>query len=116
VDDLDVEPLAGFLDHDVLRDFGKIGQIVERLPQRRGREREGAILAELGAHLAIMLALVRGRSVRGVLGTDALGVLEFRPGRQAVGLDDAGVAHLSSRWVRKLSRSRSRLSRMKVLS
>ena len=32
VDDLDVEALAGFLDHDVLRDFGKIGQIVELYP------------------------------------------------------------------------------------
>ena len=88
-----LSPSVGLLDHDVLGQFGDFRHVLHRLAQRRGGERECAVFLQLRA-LELALADRVGPGVFGrVLGLDVRDVLQRRPGRQAVLLDDAGVAH-----------------------
>jgi hypothetical protein len=58
------------------------------------RQRESLIVLELGAVFTVMIVLIgRGRR-RGVCRLDMRGILELRPRRQSVDLDDAGIAHI----------------------
>ena len=47
IDQIDVEPLLGFLHHDVLGGFDELGQVLQRLPQRGSSEREGLIVLHI---------------------------------------------------------------------
>ena len=94
VDDLDVETLFALLDHDVLRDLGELGHVLQRLAQRRGGEREGAVLLEARSVGAVAFVVVRRRVGGGFLRRDVGGILELGPRGQAGHLDDAGIAHV----------------------
>jgi hypothetical protein len=74
--------------------FGKLGHVLQRLAERGGGEREGLVVLQMRAVLALVVLLIGGRRRRGVLGIDVGGVLELRPGGQSVDLDDAGIAHV----------------------
>ena len=85
VDDFQVETLLGLLEHDVFGDFGQFRHVLQRLAQRRRGQREFAVDLEAGARGGAALLFVRGRRIGGVLRRNVRGILQLRPGRQAVG-------------------------------
>ncbi len=87
-------PSLESLHHNVLGGFGQFRHVLQRLPQRRCRQRERLIVFEFGAILAVTVLFVRRRRRGCILGLDMGGVLQLRPRRQAVDLDDAGIAHI----------------------
>ncbi len=95
IDDLQVEALLGLLEHDVLGHLGQFRHVLQRLAQRGRGERKVAVDLDLRARRAVAVLLIRRRRVGGVLGLDVVDVLQPRAGRQAVGLDDTGVARLA---------------------
>ena len=78
----------------MLGHLGQLRYVLQRLAQRGGGKRELTVDFQLGADGALALFLVRRRRVGSLLRRDVVGVLQFRPGRQAVRLDDAGIARL----------------------
>src|SRR6202041_1542493 len=73
---------------------GELWVGLQRLARRSRGERKSLIVLEMRADLAIVVVLVRGRRCGGILGLDVGCVLESRPGRQPVDLDDARIAHI----------------------
>src|SRR5262249_36344899 len=75
-------------------ELGQLRHLLQRLPQRRGGERERAVLLEARAGGAIAVVGFGRRRRRRLFRRNVRGVLELGPGRQAGHLDDAGVAHV----------------------
>src|SRR6202041_341693 len=73
---------------------GELWVGLQRLARRSRGERKSLIVLEMRADLAIVVVLVRGRRCGGILGLDVGCVLESRPGRQPVDLDNARIAHI----------------------
>ena len=93
VDQRHVEPVLRILDDDVLRQLGNVRHVLQSLPERGRREREAAVLGCL-AHLVGGGRIDWPGMVGGLVGRHVLGVLQVRAHRNAVDLDDAGIAAL----------------------
>ena len=74
--------------------FSKLRHVLQCLAERGGGKREGLVVLQMGAVLALVVLFVGGRRRRSVFGIDMGGVLELRPGGQTVDLDHAGIAHV----------------------
>ena len=59
VNNLDIETLLGFLEHNVFRRFSDFGHVLQGLPQRGGRKRKFAVLLEAGAVGTLAVVLLR---------------------------------------------------------
>ncbi len=110
-----LRPCLGLLDHHLLRKLGDLRHVLHGLPQRRGGKREGAIVVEARAENALAAFLVGARRRRGIFRLDLGGILQPRPGRQAVDLDDAGITDRGLRAERLAHRARDDLQLLLVL-
>ena len=77
VDEIDIEPLLGLLDHNVLGRFGKLRHVLQRLAERGGGEREGLVVLQVRAVLALVVLFVGGRRRRSVFGINIGSVAPF---------------------------------------
>ena len=63
---MEVQPVLGLLDDDILRDPGDLGHIVHRLPQRYGGERKGAIEYEVTHAVLVLVEMARRGEIGGL--------------------------------------------------